>query len=119
MLKNYIFTTLNGSFLFRSDSIGLHQVGNTNDKGAVSLHLYSPPYSKCYTFKPQTGEKSEANITFWSKFGERVVPSVKLKKIIDRFGKLENFNSMKTLISQTTTNQSCWSPAATNCDGCK
>ncbi|XP_046646255.1 cysteine dioxygenase type 1-like isoform X2 [Daphnia pulicaria] len=69
-----------------NDSIGLHQVGNTSDKGAVSLHLYSPPYSKCHTFKPQTGEKSEANITFWSK---------------------------------TTTNQSCWSPAATNCDGCK
>jgi hypothetical protein len=92
-------------------------VGNTSDKGAVSLHLYSPPYNKCHTFKPQTGEKSEANITFWSKVGERVVPPVKILKIIDQFEKL--VNSMKILISQTTTNQSCWSPAATNCDGCK
>jgi hypothetical protein len=92
-------------------------VGNTSDKGAVSLHLYSPPYNKCHTFKPQTGEKSEANITFWSKVGERVVPPVKILKIIDQFEKL--VNSMKILISQTTTHQSCWSPAATNCDGCK
>ena len=38
---------------------------------AVSLHLYTPPYSKCRTFDQRTGHTNEVKVTFTSKFGKR------------------------------------------------
>lgn len=55
-----------------NDDIGLHRVENRShcDK-AVSLHLYSPPYSEACSFDPKTGKSLMAKVTFWSKFGHR------------------------------------------------
>lgn len=54
------------------DSLGLHRVENPSAMNpAVSLHLYSPPFSSCSVFNKQTGQKSMCKVTFWSKYGER------------------------------------------------
>jgi cysteine dioxygenase len=55
-----------------NDSYGLHRMENpSHTEGAVSLHLYSPPYSKCLAFDERTGHRHPVKVTFWSKFGER------------------------------------------------
>ena len=37
-----------GSMSFMNDEIGLHKIGNASrELGAVSLHLYTPPFSSC------------------------------------------------------------------------
>ncbi|KAG7189223.1 hypothetical protein KM043_008786 [Ampulex compressa] len=55
-----------------NDSMGLHRVENPSTVNpAVSLHLYSPPFSSCSVFNKQTGQKSTSKVTFWSKYGER------------------------------------------------
>ncbi|XP_017875248.1 cysteine dioxygenase type 1-like isoform X2 [Ceratina calcarata] len=55
-----------------NDSLGLHRVENPSTVNpAVSLHLYSPPFSTCSVFNKQTGQKSTSKVTFWSKFGEK------------------------------------------------
>ncbi|KAH0952013.1 hypothetical protein HN011_006183 [Eciton burchellii] len=55
-----------------NDSMGLHRVENPSAiNPAVSLHLYSPPFSECSVFNKQTGQKSTCKVTFWSKYGER------------------------------------------------
>ncbi|KAG8223283.1 hypothetical protein J437_LFUL001560 [Ladona fulva] len=55
-----------------NDSLGLHRVENpSHTEGAVSLHLYCPPFDKCSVFNQQTGKRSYCNVTFWSKYGER------------------------------------------------
>ncbi|XP_029161187.1 cysteine dioxygenase type 1 [Nylanderia fulva] len=55
-----------------NDSLGLHRVENPSAMNpAVSLHLYSPPFSTCSVFNKQTGQKSMCKVTFWSKYGER------------------------------------------------
>ncbi|KAI4468710.1 cysteine dioxygenase [Holotrichia oblita] len=60
------------SVCYINDSIGLHRVENpSNVEGAVSLHLYCPPYDKCTVFNQTTGQKSNAHVTFWSTYGER------------------------------------------------
>lgn len=62
-------------FFFISDSMGLHRVENPSHvDGAVSLHLYSPPYDTCHIFNQQTGKKAEAKVTFWSRYGAKVSP---------------------------------------------
>lgn len=62
------------SFLFtvlRADSLGLHKVENTvKDEVAVSLHIYSPPITRCKKFNPRTGAAFECGMQFFSKYGE-------------------------------------------------
>lgn len=41
-------------------------------EGAVSLHLYVPPYSDCQIFDQRTGVKSKATVTFYTKYGKKV-----------------------------------------------
>lgn len=54
------------------DKIGLHRVENpSHSNKAVTLHLYSPPFSECDTFDDKTGHKNTSKVTFWSKFGHR------------------------------------------------
>ncbi|XP_061116473.1 cysteine dioxygenase type 1 [Conger conger] len=55
-----------------NDSHGLHRVENfSHTEGAISLHLYSPPFDKCQTFDQRTGHKNVVKMTFWSEFGEK------------------------------------------------
>ncbi|RKP27537.1 RmlC-like cupin domain-containing protein, partial [Syncephalis pseudoplumigaleata] len=56
------------------DRIGLHRVGNlSTKKGAVSLHLYTPPITMCRTFCEGTGKaRASGCTTFYSVHGERV-----------------------------------------------
>lgn len=55
-----------------NDSIGLHRVENPSTANpAVSLHLYSPPFSTCSVFNKQTGRRTLCKVTFWSKYGEK------------------------------------------------
>ncbi|XP_076167729.1 cysteine dioxygenase type 1 [Ptiloglossa arizonensis] len=55
-----------------NDSLGLHRVENPSAVNpAVSLHLYSPPFTSCSVFNKQTGQRTCCNVTFWSKYGEK------------------------------------------------
>lgn len=55
-----------------NDSMGLHRVENPSTiNPAVSLHLYSPPFSSCSMFNERTGKRTECKVTFWSKYGEK------------------------------------------------
>lgn len=58
--------------LYMSDRIGTHRVSNpSHARRAVSLHLYSPPYSECHCFDERTGTKNTSGtISFFSEFGE-------------------------------------------------
>lgn len=54
------------------DSLGLHRVENPSHSNvSVSLHLYCPPIDVCSVFNKNTGKRTKAQVTFWSKFGER------------------------------------------------
>lgn len=56
-----------------NDSIGLHRVENlSHTKPTVTLHIYIPPYNECKSFDQQTGRDRKVEITFYSKFGEKV-----------------------------------------------
>ncbi|GMR62431.1 hypothetical protein PMAYCL1PPCAC_32626, partial [Pristionchus mayeri] len=58
---------------YMSDTIGLHRMENDSHKdGAVSLHLYIPPYTTCNAFDERTGRKTQCTVTFYSKYGQRV-----------------------------------------------
>uniref|UniRef100_A0A1B6I783 Cysteine dioxygenase n=1 Tax=Homalodisca liturata TaxID=320908 RepID=A0A1B6I783_9HEMI len=55
-----------------NDSLGLHRVENPSHSDvSVSLHLYCPPFQSCSVFNQQTGQRSKAQVTFWSLFGHR------------------------------------------------
>ncbi|KAK3855516.1 hypothetical protein Pcinc_038088 [Petrolisthes cinctipes] len=58
-----------------NDSIGLHRVENvSHSDGAVSMHLYCPPFSSCTVFDQRTGHRMTCPVTFWTKFGQKVDP---------------------------------------------
>jgi cysteine dioxygenase len=58
------------------DKIGLHRISNPSvEKGAVSLHLYTPPYQMCKTFEENTGKARSSGIcSFYSIGGQRIAP---------------------------------------------
>lgn len=64
-----------GTVLYIDDNINLHKVGCLTEGGAISLHLYSPPFQKCSIWM---NEDMDANkpiqpvMTFYSEYG-RVV----------------------------------------------
>jgi len=61
------------SCAFICDKLGLHKVGNPCQTGAVSLHLYSPPFESCQVFlDPKCGKPSTSHVTFYSEHGEKV-----------------------------------------------
>ncbi|XP_022646688.1 cysteine dioxygenase type 1-like [Varroa jacobsoni] len=64
-------TMLPGDVCYINNEIGLHRVENRAPEIAVSLHLYSPPFSTCYMFDENTGKKVISKVTFWSRYGER------------------------------------------------
>ena len=55
------------------DTIGLHRVGNPDEKPAVSLHLYWPPITVCKKFKEETGQAENCEVTYHSKDGVKVL----------------------------------------------
>ena len=56
------------------DTIGLHRMANeSHSEGAVSLHLYSPPYSDCNMFDERTSTHRLSGImTFYSRGGTKL-----------------------------------------------
>jgi cysteine dioxygenase len=59
---------------YMNDSIGLHRVGNPSETvPAVTLHVYVPGYDECRIFDQQTSRANTVKITFYSKYGEKVV----------------------------------------------
>jgi len=57
---------------YMCDEIGLHRMENpSHTEGAVTMHLYSPPFMECKMFDERTGHANVAKMTFWSKYGER------------------------------------------------
>ncbi|XP_048469850.1 cysteine dioxygenase type 1 [Rhincodon typus] len=72
LTKKWEKTFLENQCTYINDTIGLHRVENvSHTEGAVSLHLYSPPFNSCHCFDERTGHKNQVNMTFWSRFGER------------------------------------------------
>ncbi|GMT16069.1 hypothetical protein PFISCL1PPCAC_7366 [Pristionchus fissidentatus] len=58
---------------YMSDTLGLHRMENTSHtQGAVSLHLYIPPYTTCNAFDERTGHKTACTVTFYTKYGCKV-----------------------------------------------
>ena len=60
---------------FIDDSMGLHKIGNPCvDAGAVTLHLYTPPFRSCKVWLQDNlkyGDSTEVSIGFFSVFGVR------------------------------------------------
>ncbi|KAI8374998.1 RmlC-like cupin domain-containing protein [Choanephora cucurbitarum] len=56
------------------DKIGLHRISNpSTEQGAVSLHLYTPPYKMCKTFEEKTGKARSSGVcSFYSIGGNRI-----------------------------------------------
>jgi hypothetical protein len=58
-------------YLFCLDEDGFHRVGNKSHvDGAVTLHLYSPPFSKCRKFDDDTSNATEVPMGFDQDFSE-------------------------------------------------
>ncbi|VDL70211.1 unnamed protein product [Nippostrongylus brasiliensis] len=58
---------------YMSDKLGLHRMENpSHADGAVSLHLYIPPYEACNAFDERTGKKTRCQVTFFTKYGMKV-----------------------------------------------
>lgn len=59
-------------YILSTDTLGLHRVENpSHTDGAVSLHLYCPPYDSCSIFNQKTGKQTRCRVEFYSKFGQR------------------------------------------------
>jgi cysteine dioxygenase len=55
------------------DNIGLHRVENeSHTKPSVTLHVYIPAYSESQAFDLNTGKSRKVEITFYSKYGDKV-----------------------------------------------
>lgn len=69
------FVSLLKFFFGGIDKIGLHRISNPNaERGAVSLHLYTPPYEVCKTFEADTGRaRSSGKCSFYTIQGQRCV----------------------------------------------
>ncbi|KAF5297554.1 hypothetical protein FQR65_LT09985 [Abscondita terminalis] len=63
---------LTNDVCYINDSMGLHRMENPSHvEGAISLHLYCPPYDKCTVFNQNTGQTTTCTVTFWSIYGKR------------------------------------------------
>ena len=65
-----------GGVVFIEDSQGYHKIGDaskTAEEPAVSIHLYSPPFSKCKIFLDASRNKpSQTHMCNYSEYGEKV-----------------------------------------------
>ncbi|KAH6569730.1 hypothetical protein BASA50_009725 [Batrachochytrium salamandrivorans] len=68
---------------YMHDTIGLHKVSNPSSMGAISLHLYTPPFDTCTTFCEKTGaSRSSGKCVFYSSHGERATYIQDIKESI-------------------------------------
>jgi cysteine dioxygenase len=59
--------------MFIEDSMGYHKVGCPSpNQTAVTMHLYSPPFKSCKIFLNEDRKSCEANVCFYSMYGEKV-----------------------------------------------
>ena len=84
--------------VFLTDTIGLHRVENpSHSDTAVTLHLYSPPFSECQSFDERTGNAHKVQVTFWSQYGKRTpCVSIDLTRVL-LLNSHETNNVIKTL----------------------
>eukprot|EP00090_Calanus_glacialis_P005393 TRINITY_DN1418_c0_g1_i1.p1 TRINITY_DN1418_c0_g1~~TRINITY_DN1418_c0_g1_i1.p1 ORF type:complete len:216 (-),score=53.57 TRINITY_DN1418_c0_g1_i1:111-758(-) len=61
-----------GVTAYMSDELGLHRIENMSHTSKLcSMHLYSPPFSDCNIFDERTSKKTNVNMCFYSKYGEK------------------------------------------------
>jgi cysteine dioxygenase len=59
-----------GEVLYIEDSMGLHKVGNPSDTvGAVTLHVYSPPFQECRIWLDENRCPNRVTINNFSEYG--------------------------------------------------
>ena len=58
---------------FITDEIALHEIAAAGGKPAVSLHLYSRPFSTCQVFDRETGRITVRQLGYYSVRGQRAV----------------------------------------------
>ncbi|XP_075988554.1 cysteine dioxygenase type 1 [Anticarsia gemmatalis] len=67
-----------------NDALGLHRVENPSHvDGAVSLHLYCPPFDSCRIFDARTGKPTEVKVTFWSMYGKKIKRVIEANTVSD------------------------------------
>ncbi|XP_045508364.1 cysteine dioxygenase type 1-like [Colias croceus] len=67
-----------------NDALGLHRMENPSHvDGAVSLHLYCPPFDSCRVFDARTGKPTEVKVTFWSMYGKKIKRVMEASEIAD------------------------------------
>jgi len=51
----------------------VHQVRNLPEFGsrAISIHIYSRPFSTCEVYCPEKGTYADVQLSYWSEYGER------------------------------------------------
>uniref|UniRef100_A0A1I7WFD6 Cysteine dioxygenase n=1 Tax=Heterorhabditis bacteriophora TaxID=37862 RepID=A0A1I7WFD6_HETBA len=70
VIERNIYDTNGVSYM--SDKLGLHRMENpSHSDGAVSLHLYIPPYETCNAFDERTGKKTKCLVTFFTEYGKK------------------------------------------------
>jgi len=75
-----------GDVCYISDEVGLHRVSNpSHTEGAVSLHLYSPPFQFCKSYCDRQGiARKSGAMTFHSEYGTKCTFGDKQKVIKER-----------------------------------
>lgn len=67
-----------------NDALGLHRVENPSHvDGAVSLHLYCPPFDSCRVFDARTGKPTQVKVTFWSMYGKKIKRVIEANEAAD------------------------------------
>ncbi|CAK1593526.1 unnamed protein product [Parnassius mnemosyne] len=67
-----------------NDALGLHRMENPSHvDGAVSLHLYCPPFDSCRMFDVRTGKATQIKVTFWSMYGKKVNRVIEANSVVD------------------------------------
>ncbi|XP_068622128.1 cysteine dioxygenase type 1 [Battus philenor] len=67
-----------------NDALGLHRMENPSHvDGAVSMHLYCPPFDSCRTFDARTGKPTDIKVTFWSMYGKKIKRVIEANDIIE------------------------------------
>ncbi len=60
---------------FITDDIALHEIAAADGRPAVSLHLYSRPFSTCQVYERETGRIAVKQLGYYSVRGQRAVTS--------------------------------------------
>jgi len=58
-----------GELAYINDDVGLHTVGASGGRPAVSLHFYSPPIDACHAFDPETRSFRARRLSYHSVHG--------------------------------------------------